>query len=230
MKPPQQTDNCRREASPLRFLVSERGRRPSLGAEHTSGSVIPNAQRLNTVYDFTLPGIQNLTEAVAANTAELDEKNFCVKILETTLLTGGAKRYNEKEVRQTPLPEFLPIYSNPVQNSSGYTHVFEEPCMRILERLAQEITPGPDGCRFSDIDLTNIKQREYVFAKTRSSSLHEYGLSFGSNAIPEGPTVSLWVGARLVRFQRLTIRCGAHCYDRSSRGPCVLDRLNCWQH
>lgn len=67
-------------------------------------SDIPDAQRLNTVYDFVLPGGQNLVEAVAANSVHLDQKNFCVTILETPLPYNEAKRYNpKKEVCRIPV-------------------------------------------------------------------------------------------------------------------------------
>lgn len=59
-------------------------------------SRISNAQVLNTVYDFKLPGGQNLTEAVAENSGHLSQENFCVTILETLLPASETKRYNPK--------------------------------------------------------------------------------------------------------------------------------------
>ncbi|USW54648.1 hypothetical protein Slin15195_G079670 [Septoria linicola] len=119
-------------------------------------SRISNAQVLNTVYDFKLPGGQNLTEAVADNSGHLSQENFCVTILETLLPASEAKRYDPKLEKNA--------------SDRSCEKPFQKECLRIINRLMKERKPAAPGCRFSNIDLNEIKQCEWIFGDTTKTS------------------------------------------------------------
>ncbi|KAF2214583.1 hypothetical protein CERZMDRAFT_105180 [Cercospora zeae-maydis SCOH1-5] len=111
---------------------------------------IPNAQVLNTVYDFGFPNGGNLTGAVAASSGQLDQNNFCVTILQTQIPSSRANKYNAD------------TEENASEGSCAYP--FRDACIDAIAERVGKTQPGEDGCRMSNgIDLSSIIQCEWVF-------------------------------------------------------------------
>lgn len=107
-------------------------------------SQIPNAQVLNTVYDFGFPSEGNLSQAVAASSGQLDQNNFCVSLLETLLPSAEANRYN----------------ADTEQNASdgSCAYPFRDHCLEAISNRVAETKPADDGCRMSNVNLDDIVQ------------------------------------------------------------------------
>ncbi|CAK1355604.1 hypothetical protein CB0940_00683 [Cercospora beticola] len=110
---------------------------------------IPNAQVLNTVYDFGFPNGGNLTQAVAASSGQLDQNNFCVTILQTQIPSSRANDYNAD------------TEDNASEGSCAYP--FRDACINAIAARIGETEPGEDGCRMSAISLTDLVQCEAIF-------------------------------------------------------------------
>lgn len=112
------------------------------------------------MYDFGYPNGGNLSEAVAASSGQLNQNNFCVTILESLLPSKEANRYNAD------------TESNASDGSCRYA--LRDQCLNAINDRVAETQPADNGCRLSNLNVTDIVQCEWIF--NEDTKLSTYNL------------------------------------------------------
>ncbi|KAK4503415.1 hypothetical protein PRZ48_004330 [Zasmidium cellare] len=124
--------------------------RISLNEADATDSDVPNARVLNTVYDFSFPNGDTLNQAVADNSGQLNTTAFCVTVVESLFPANVINKWNDD------------VLSNGSEEESCQTPLRKR-CTGAIEDAIRNSDPDENGCRGSNVDLSTVRQCEWVF-------------------------------------------------------------------